>query len=158
MRNAEKKNLECGSRKKVKPTEPGNKLIEKSVFLTLWALPHALCLCFFIPNSAFPLPNSNFCLLTSVLWLLIFDCEWWVVNDECRRKEFYRFLLIQKTERSDSVLRDSAVCCLSKARPSKRQIWSKWRHPPAESQTKCSAGAVQASKVLNSLTPNVTLT
>ncbi len=69
MRNAEKKNLECGSRKKAKPTKLGNKLIEKSVFLTLWALPHALCLCFIIPNShrgvgagpygpeaAFPLP------------------------------------------------------------------------------------------------------
>jgi hypothetical protein len=32
-------------------------------------------------------------------------------NVECRRKEYYRFLflLIQKTERSDSILHDSAV-------------------------------------------------
>jgi hypothetical protein len=31
------------------------------------------------------------------------------MNIEYRRKEFYRFLLIQKTERSDSILHDSAV-------------------------------------------------
>jgi hypothetical protein len=31
------------------------------------------------------------------------------MNIECRRKGFYRFLLIQKTERSDSILRNSAV-------------------------------------------------
>jgi hypothetical protein len=37
-----------------KHIEPDNKLIEKSVFLTLCPLPHALC--FTIPNSAFPLP------------------------------------------------------------------------------------------------------
>jgi hypothetical protein len=30
-------------------------------------------------------------------------------NVEYRRKEFYRFLLIQKTEHSDSILHDSAV-------------------------------------------------
>ncbi len=73
MRNAEKKNLECGNRKKAKPTEPGNKLIEKSVFLTLWALPHALCLFFIIPNSAFRLPHSYFCPLSSDLCLLSSD-------------------------------------------------------------------------------------
>jgi hypothetical protein len=33
------------------------------------------------------------------------------MNIEYRRKEFYRFLLIQKTERSDSILHDSAVRC-----------------------------------------------
>ena len=31
------------------------------------------------------------------------------MNVECRRKEFYRFLLSKKTERSDSTLRHSAV-------------------------------------------------
>jgi len=31
------------------------------------------------------------------------------MNIECRRKEFYRLLLIQKIERSDSILHDSAV-------------------------------------------------
>jgi len=35
--------------------------------------------------------------------------EYRMSNVECRRKEFYRFLLIQKTERSDSILHDSAV-------------------------------------------------
>jgi hypothetical protein len=80
------RDLDGGSRKKAKPMKPGNKLVEKSVFQTLCALPHALC--FFIPNShrgvgagpygpeaAFPLgrrplwplraggplPNSNIC-------------------------------------------------------------------------------------------------
>ena len=36
-------------------------------------------------------------------------------NIECRRKAFYRFLLIKRTERSDSTLRNSAVRCLIKA-------------------------------------------
>jgi len=43
MRNAEKKNAEYGSRKKAKPMEPGNRLIEKAVFYALCALHHALC-------------------------------------------------------------------------------------------------------------------
>jgi hypothetical protein len=35
--------------------------------------------------------------------------EYRMSNVECRRKEFYRFLFIQGTERSDSILHDSAV-------------------------------------------------
>jgi hypothetical protein len=37
------------------------------------------------------------------------------MNVECRRKEFYRFLLIQKTERNDSILHDSTRLSSSQA-------------------------------------------
>jgi len=98
MRNAEKKNLECGlrpigdlgaydpegSRKKEKPMEPGNKPIEKSVFKCYALFPMPSDLCFIIPTSASsPRRNSalsaicplstTLCLLTSDLCLLTSD-------------------------------------------------------------------------------------
>jgi len=53
-----------GSRKKAKPMEIGNKLVEKSVFKTLRALPHVLCPVLY---------NSDFQSLTSVICSLYSD-------------------------------------------------------------------------------------
>jgi hypothetical protein len=37
------------------------------------------------------------------------NIEYRMSNIECRRKEFYRFLLIQKTERSDTINLQSSI-------------------------------------------------
>jgi hypothetical protein len=44
------------------------------------------------------------------------------MNIEYRSKEFYRFLWIQKTERSDSTLQNSTICASTQARQAKRRI------------------------------------